>query len=129
MPIPYPCIDAGFIYDPGKKLDRLMSDFYEAEYSQSYLFYGSITSLPWILQTYQDEPTVAANKIRSSLMSYFEQYYDFVEVETAVMDTTSAVSYDMRLYVHVTQGTESVKLSTQLKVTGTKFEVSIKNRE
>ena len=125
MVIPYQSVDQGYVFDPSKKLDCLMSDFFEAEYSQSYLFYGSITSLPWIIQTYQSDPTVAASKIREHLMKYLEKYFDFVEVETGVMDNASATSYSLRLYIHVTQGTSSVKWDKALRITGTQFEKSI----
>lgn len=81
-----------------------MSDFYEAEYSQSYLFYGSISSLPWTLQEYQSDETVVATKIRSTLMPYLEKYFDEVEVECAAEDNGTAVSYDLRIYLKVRQG-------------------------
>ena len=129
MAIPYPCIDTGYIYDPGKKLDRLMSDFYEAEWSQSYLFQGAITSFPYILQMYQDDTTKVANKTRDSLVTYLGKYFDNVEIESGVMETNSSTSYNLRIYVAVTQGLEVVKLSTQLKVSGTQFEKSLQIRE
>lgn len=122
--IPYPDIDSGYIYDPGKKFDRLMSDFFEAEYSQSYLFYGSIASLPWLVQTYQSDETVLAQKIRSTLMTYLEKYFDSVEVECAPATNGTAVSYDIRLYAVVTQGDSVLNLEQIIRVTGTKFELS-----
>lgn len=127
--IPYPCIDTGYIYDPRKKFDRMMSDFYEAEYSQSYLFRGSISSLPWLLQEYQSDQDLVASKMRSMLMTYLEKYFDSVEVETGVLDNSTTVSYNLRLYIQVTQGAEVINLHEQLKINGTKLEESIKIRE
>lgn len=129
MAIPYPCIDTGYIYDPSKKLDRLMSDFYEAEYSQSYLFYGSITSFPWILQMYQSDGDLVSSKMRSKLMTYLEKYFDSVEVESSVLDNGTAVSYDLSLYINVTQGAAVVNLQQILKIKDNKLEVSLKLRE
>lgn len=129
MPIPYISVDAGLIYDPGKKLDCLLSDFFEAEYSQSYLFHGSISSLPWILQQYQDDTALTASTIRNQLLVYLGLYFDSVEVETGVEETASLTGYNIRVFVQVTQGDQTVTLYNRLKISGTKLEESIKIRE
>ena len=129
MSIPYISIDAGLIHDPGKKLDCLLSDFFEAEYSQSYLFHGSISSLPWILQQYQDDTALTASTIRNQLLVYLGLYFDTVEVESGVEETGSLTGYNIRVFVQVTQGDQTVTLYNRLKISGTKLEESIKIRE
>lgn len=127
--IPYPSVDAGFIYDPGKKLDCLIADFYEAEHAQSLLFRGSIASLPYIIQQNPDDESGVINDIRTTLTSYLSKYFDDVIVEVAKEDTVSSTSYSLRLFVQVTQGTETVDLYSRLKIKGTKLEESISTRE
>lgn len=127
--IPYPSLDSGYIYDPGKKLDALMSDFYEAEHAQSYLFRGSITSLPYILQQYPDNSDEVINKIRTYLRAYLLKYFDDVIVETSEDGGVSATSYNIRLYIKVYQGIQTVELYNRLKISGTKLEESLKVRQ
>lgn len=127
--IPYPSIDAGFIYDPGKKLDYIMSDFYETEFSQSYLFKGALTSLPYILQQNPNNQDGAINAVRTALTTIFLKYFDDCEVSTAAEDTTSATSYNIRLYVKVTQEGQSVELFNLLKTSGGKLMESLKVRQ
>lgn len=129
MTIPYPCLDTGYLYDPGKKLDRIMSDFYESEWSQSYLFAGSISSFPYILQNYQDDPQTVANKTRDSLTRLVGKYFDSCEVQTGEIEGESSTSYDLRLYLTAKQGDETVNLWQQIKVTGTQFEKTLDERK
>lgn len=127
--VPYPSIDAGYIYDPGKKLDCLMSDFYEAENAQSLLFRGSIASLPYIIQQNPNDDTGVINDIRTTLTSYLSKYFDDVLVEVAKENTNSSTSYSLRLFVQVTQGNETTDLYSRLKINGTKLEESLTIRE
>lgn len=129
MATPYFSIDTGLIHDPGKKLDCLITDFYEAEYGQSYIFYGSVSSLPWLLQQNQDDPTGAAREIRNQLEIYLGRYFDLVEVEVAPQESDSTTKYDLMLYIGVTDEGRKVTLYQQLKIAGTKLEQSIEIRK
>lgn len=128
MAIPYPCVDAGYIFDPGMKLDMLMSDFYEAENSQSYLFNGSITSFPQILQTYQSNPAVVVNRTQDALSNILGKYFDNVDVHVNAVESNSATSYNLRMTLKVVDGLETVNFYTQLKVSGTQFEKTLQTR-
>ena len=128
--VPYPSIDSGYIYDPGKKLDALISDFYEAEHAQSYLFKGGIISLPYILQQHPNDMDGVMNAIRTQLRSYLLKYFDDVVVEVGEdKSSTTSVSFNLILYIKVTQEGSSVDLYSRLKVTGTKLEESLAIRE
>ncbi len=130
MAAPYPSIDAGYINDPRKKLDCIMSDFFEAEYSQSYLFCNSITSFPWILQNYQSDPDEMINQLRLRLRPYVLRYFDDIELECAIEDNLTTTDYGIRLYVQVKQeGEEPVTLYNRLKIKDDKFQRSIAIRE
>ena len=129
MTIPYPCLDTGYIFDPGKKLDRVMSDFYEAEFSQSRLFYGSISSFPYILQKWQDDPYVVSTKAKDTLTTLLGKHFDSCEVEFASDQTESNLTYNLRSFISVTQDGQTVTLWEQLKITGTQFERSLATRE
>ncbi len=69
--------------------DMLLSDFIAAEYSQSYIYKDSISSLPYIIQECNGDPEKTANEIQLVLESYFNRYFTGVIVETSVMDNTN----------------------------------------
>lgn len=129
MTIPYPSIDSGYIYDPNKKLANLLSDFFEAEISQSYLFKGSISSLPGILQQNDGQPDATADSIRLQLEVYLKKYFDDLEVECATQPNESATTYDLLLSVNVRQAGETASLNQVLKIDGTKLTDSLAFRK
>jgi hypothetical protein len=131
MAAPYPSIDAGYINDPAKKLDCLMSDFFEAEHSQSYLFFNQVTSFPWILQQYQSQPEEIVNQLRVRLRPYLLRYFDDVQVECALVNNETTTTYSIRLYTEVMQdGLPPINLVNQIKVSdNNKFERTIAIRE
>ena len=106
-----------------------MSDFYEAEYSQSRLFHGSISSFPYIIQKWQDDPITVASKTRDVLNVYLGKYFDNCEVQMTSDELPNSVSYNLRSFVSVTQDGKTVNLWEQVKVTGTQFERSLVSRE
>lgn len=129
MAVAYPSIDAGFIVDPTKKLACILSDFMEAEYSQSYLFLGTISSLPWIIQQNQDDPNAVANAVRMQLQACTTRYFDDVQIECNAVTSVSATSYDLQLYVRARQGTEEITAYKLLKIQENKFKESVDIRK
>lgn len=131
MAAPYPSIDAGYINDPAKKLDCLMSDFFEAEHSQSYLFFNQVTSFPWILQQYQSQPEEIVNQLRVRLRPYLLRYFDDVQIECALVNNETTTTYSIRLYTEVMQdGLPPINLVNQITVSdNNKFERTIAIRE
>ncbi len=68
--------------------DMLMSDFIAAEYSQTYIYKDTVSSLPYIMQETNGEPEKTASMIQKTLETYFNRYFTGVIVETNVMDNT-----------------------------------------
>lgn len=117
----YPSIDLdGWVAEVGQKLDRLMADFYCAEYSQDYVFYGSISSLPYIIQQNSGDMSQTAIKIRSTLEQYLMKYFENVYVECSeVISDTDGIEGILNLYLEVSDNGETIKLRNLLKVDGT----------
>ncbi len=69
--------------------DMLMSDFIAAEYSQTYIYKDTISSLPYIMQETNGEPEKTASMIQKTLETYFNRYFTGVIVETNVMENTA----------------------------------------
>ena len=77
----------GWVQTASLKLDYLLSHFFLSEYSASYLHYGQITSLPWIIATYNQDATRMAKECESTLESYLSSYYDKVKVRVNVKES------------------------------------------
>ena len=127
--IPYPSIDRGFLYDPGDKLDCILSDFFESENAQSYLFRGSIFSLPFILQQTPDNPDEVTNRIERDLRALLLKYFDDCFVETGIIPSESQTKFDIKMVLNVTQEGSTISLRGLLNINGSKLEASRLSRE
>ena len=77
----YPSLsEDGWITSPERTADYLFSNFFVADYSQTYMYPGMIASLPWILQSTQGDTSEAMREIRRTLNAYFSHYFESVEV-------------------------------------------------
>ncbi len=76
----------GWLNDPFKKADQLLSYFIVAEYSQD-PFFKVEASLPWLLQRYEGQPTELARNTQTVLQNYFEAHYSAVRVEVTALKT------------------------------------------
>lgn len=124
----YPALSAdGWVSTPLKILDYLIADFYEAEASQSYLFMGSISSLPDILRRNNGDITRSATEVQATLTRYLSRFFTDVVVEAAehnkLNDTDtpndSFMGGSMRLYVTAVKDGQELKLYDLVRTTGT----------
>lgn len=70
----------GFVHDTAGKFNQLMAWFMSSEYSESYLYYGKVTSLPKILQEAgQNEEKIVAG-VREGLTRLLSRYHDKVSI-------------------------------------------------
>lgn len=79
-----------WVKSPDKIADYLMSHFLVSNYSQTYVYKGWVTSLPWILQDTQGDISKATMAVRSALITYFSRFFSTVVVE--VDETINAES-------------------------------------
>lgn len=87
----YPSLsEDGWVNNSVKLADKLLSDFFISDYSQTYLYSGAVSSFPWIIQNKQGNVTETAALVQSTLNVYFSRYFNNVVVES--QDQTSADS-------------------------------------
>lgn len=80
--VKYPSLSIdGWVNSSIKTADYIFSDFLTSQYSQSYLYYGNISSLSYILQKSHGNISSAIENVRSSLSNYFGKYFNSVLVE------------------------------------------------
>lgn len=84
----YPSLsEESWVNTPDKIADYLFSTFFVAEYSQTYLYKGMVSSFPWIIQNAQGDILRTITDVRQNLTSYFSTYFDNVIIE--VNDVTN----------------------------------------
>lgn len=91
----------GWVKSPVRTADYLFSHLFLAEYSQSYLFSGSITSLPYILAMYETDPSGYTAELEKSLNKYFSKYFDNVEITSDIISSDSR-NVEVALYLSFT---------------------------
>ena len=64
-----------------KVADYLFSHFFLADYSQTSIFIGQVSSFAWILQHYQSDMSQIMTQTQQTLSNYFSKQFDEVEVQ------------------------------------------------
>lgn len=73
--------------DPTTLTSKLLSYFVVAEYSQTNAFYGSITSLAYIISQYGNDELRFREVVSRELERMFGRYFDSVSVTAQTKDT------------------------------------------
>lgn len=76
----------GWVSDDDTKLDLLLGYFYTADYRQTYLYPGHVTSLPRIMQERGMKAAACASSIQLALSDYLAPYFSQVEVHARLDD-------------------------------------------
>lgn len=102
--IPVPTLSTlGWVSDSVTKFDRLLSHFFLADYNQTYLYRGFVTSLTRIIQKNGSNTVGLLRELESSLQSYLMAYYVRVEV-TARLASSEAENPSSKVEVVLTIG-------------------------
>jgi len=81
---------------------------------QSNNYYDNITSIPYILNKYCNDPDEAVYELKNSLEKYFKRYFDAAEV---------TASYE----AHTKEGTFTIVLSISVTKEGQSYTIGYKN--
>lgn len=91
---------AGFVSDPARKLDHLMSYFFIAEYSQSTVHAGYVTSLPYLIKNHAHDPAVLVDRIETSLKRMLDGYFEDVTINVT-LDPVKEENQDPKIDIQV----------------------------
>lgn len=116
---------AGWVNSGLKKIDTLLSHFFIANYSQSYVSQGNISSLPKILQQYAQDMPGLCSALSSKIEDYLKRYYPEGASCTASTDDITAGSVNNVLtlsltILYVENGTQ-YSAGSVVNVSGSKF--------
>lgn len=90
---------AGYIKDEPSIMKQMLSYALTSNYSQSTLFLGKITSIPYIIsRSYQDKSQLI-NELQEALYSYYQRAFKTVEVEVSQSPITNSDNFNIRIYL------------------------------
>lgn len=124
--------DGGWVKAPLKLADNLLADFYSTDYSQSYLFLGDISSMAYLVSTYQENFDECVLRVRDELQKYFGRYFANVVVTVENVTKESSAFNEMEIYLSFMDKDEYSKKGEQsqlftlknvLDINAGKFEV------
>ncbi len=90
----------GWVNSPELMGDYLLSHFFVSDYSQTQIYLGTVSSLPYIVQQYQDDLSGLLPVVQSALSSYLSKYFVNVIVEVnAAPNPTGSSQVGFSIYV------------------------------
>lgn len=93
----------GWVDNSAKIADYMLSHFFVADYSQSYIYHTYVSSLPWILTQNQGNMGKTCSEVQNVLSAYFMRYFNNVVVEVTEVPNTENPSYgQISIYVRFT---------------------------
>lgn len=113
MVTPVPSLGGtGWVTEIAERADKLTSYFFISDYSQSTLYEGNITSLPWLIQQFGQDETALVRETREALQVYFGRYFEQVQVDvsTQVDDSEAPGTINMRIDVTVYENGQKYSL-------------------
>lgn len=101
MQKPVPSLTAnGWLNALPERADALMAYYILNEYSQSYIYYGQITSLTYHIQQYGQAPDLLEDQVHRDLSGYFRRYFDDVELEVTTKIPDSEDPHRLNLTIN-----------------------------
>lgn len=95
---------AGWVTNVVDKLDFLITYAFLSNYSQTNIYAGKVTSIPWLIQKHGADVDGLMSQMTVSLEQYFRRYFDEVAVvvERSKLDNPASNKVTMSLIVNVT---------------------------
>jgi len=106
-----------WVSDPNKKLTLMFAHALLADNSQSTIYNGSITSIPYIIGVYQNNTIEMTNQLETALSTYFLRGFDTADV-TISNTTPTDGKYQLNVSVNVTWNQIPYSLNQAFTVAG-----------
>jgi hypothetical protein len=110
----------GWVDTPLKAADYLFSHLFLSDYSQTYIYYPHVSSIPYILFRNQTSITELARDLKNTIELYFSQHFDGVNCE--VLDTSGdGTSGSVTIYLELRDGETTFTLGKVMEYTDSKI--------
>lgn len=124
---------SGWTNDVSEKADKLMSYYFVSEASQSNMYLGNITSLPYQIQQNGHNEVELQRMVQKELEGLFGRYFDtaVVEVSTDKPLANDPNRINLRVSVIVTEGGRNYSLGRLVEVLNSNIQriVDINNNQ
>lgn len=125
MIIPVPTLSTqGFVYDQAGKIDYLLSHFFLSDYNQTYLYPGTVSSLPEIIQKNGGEVNGVIHDLTRKLKDYLGRYYDSIDLDIYSPNNNDAdvsTKAELVISLSVVDGNKSTEFTRLLRTTNSKM--------
>jgi hypothetical protein len=91
---------SGWCNDPGTILVHLFKHMVVADHSQSTIFHGNITSLPWVISVYEKDPDMLMVRLEEAIKRYISAYLTNVSVDVKYSQDTK-VLYNYEIFLSI----------------------------
>ena len=89
---------SSWVTDPALLLSTLFAHCLVADYSQSTIYNGTITSIPYFIATYQNDPLTMTVKLEEALTLYYSRYFNNVTI-TVTYNDTQEITYPLNISI------------------------------
>ena len=101
--------------EPTQILKTMFAYTISSQHSQSDIYNGKITSIPYLIKQYETSSIQLANELERTLMKYFIKAFDNANV-TVSYDQNDVTYYQLSISVDVTANSKSYSLAFEAQV-------------
>lgn len=123
MAVQVPSLSAsGWVGNISEKLDKLISYFFLSDFSQSHLYQGQISSLPYLIKECADNRSLLRSETKRVVMNFITPYFDTIQVDVTIsaVDETNPDNINLRVDATVTQDATIYSVGKEIQVVNSK---------
>lgn len=110
----------GWVDTPMRAADYLFSHLFLSDFSQTYIYFNKVSSIPYLLYKHQNSIQNLTSEIKMMLDNYFGNYYDLVECD--VINTSgNSINGSITIYLQLKDGDDIFTLNKVLEYTDSKI--------
>ena len=109
----------GWVNTPLRSADFLFSHLFLADYSQTYLYYTHVKSIPDLIYKNQESISSLITDVKNTLDTYFGQYYETVNSEVTATET-EGTSVTMNIFLELIEAGDAYTLSKVIEFSDSK---------
>ena len=114
-----------WITDPQRQLNTMFANALLSDYSQSDIYLGNVTSLPYLVAQHQHNPTTMANVMEDALHAYYIRVFPIVSVSVTFSDSVDN-KYQLFISITITVGSANYSLATSALIENGKLVTLVK---
>lgn len=116
--------DRGWLKGPSEKVDQLLSYFFQADVSQSYLYRGTVNSAQALIEQYGNDTGQLCTQVQSALEAFLSAYFDSSTVVVTSSDqdpTNVSNAVTLTIAAKVVQNGVAMSINAAFQNVNSKF--------